>query len=291
MNSVTLLSWDIKISSLFYWILKSFHNYPKLSKYWAIQALCGYKYNCPMLDQLSRHLKCAFLYIYDGVQYLTVHIGVKSTDYDWSIMHKYLILLLSRSRIIVKRTQRGTIIVKSRLIWCIYNGTIFVLTLLSERVNGDNKALLYIQGTNLTNGIDGLQSRDSGCRVKESSLADSNGLFLSNGLHLYRWFFLRWFFLRWFFLRWFSLCSFFLGSLIHRCLILHSLVLWCFLISSFFFRSWILRFFSLALFSFGFFPLILCKINIYVSIYLSDVCDAVVVYLTYGEKGIGLERP
>ena len=197
-------------------------------------------------------------------------------------MHEHLILLLSRSRIIVKCTQRGTIIVKSRLIWCIYNGTIFVLTLLSERVNGDNKALLYIQGTNLTNGIDGLKSRDSGCRVEESSLADSNGLFLSNGLHLYRWFFLRWFFL----------CSFFLGSLIHRCFILHSLVLWRFLIiSSFFFRSWVLRFFSLALFCFGFCPLIPCKINIYVSIYLSDVCDAVVVYLTYGEKGIGLERP
>ena len=26
----------------------------------------GSKYNCPMLDQLLRHLKCAFLYTYDG---------------------------------------------------------------------------------------------------------------------------------------------------------------------------------------------------------------------------------
>ena len=67
------VSHALKITSHFYWISKSFRNYPKLPKYWAIQLLRGNKYNCPMLDQLLRHRKCAFLYIYDGAIFDDLH--------------------------------------------------------------------------------------------------------------------------------------------------------------------------------------------------------------------------
>ena len=69
------------------------------------------------------------------MQYLTIHIRVNSTQHDLAVINEHMILLLFRSRIIVNhtfiRTQRSTIIVKSRPI---YNETIFVLTLLSGRV-------------------------------------------------------------------------------------------------------------------------------------------------------------
>ena len=64
-SAITLLSNDVKITSHFYWISKLFRNYPKLPKYWAIRSFRGNKYKCPMSDELLRHLKCAFLYIYD----------------------------------------------------------------------------------------------------------------------------------------------------------------------------------------------------------------------------------
>ena len=82
----------------FYWISKLCLNYPKLPKYWIIQSLRGDKYNCPILNQLLRLMKCPFLYhLSMMVQYLTVHTTVHSTQYDWAVMRQYLILLLSRS--------------------------------------------------------------------------------------------------------------------------------------------------------------------------------------------------
>ena len=73
------------------------------------------------------------MYIYDGA-ISTVHIGVNSTQYDWAVMHQYLILLLSRSWIIVNHSDAAgynNCEITPNLMHLWYNGAIFVLTLLS----------------------------------------------------------------------------------------------------------------------------------------------------------------
>ena len=108
----------LKLRLIFIEFRNHFVIAPKLPKYWANQSLRGNKYNCSMSDKLLRHQKCPFL-LPMMVQYLTVHIGVNLTQYDWAVMHQYLISLPFRAWIMVNHTfnrmQLSTIIVKSHL--------------------------------------------------------------------------------------------------------------------------------------------------------------------------------
>ena len=44
----------------------SFCIFPKFFKNFAIQSFRENEYNSPIFDQLLSHIKCTFLYIYDG---------------------------------------------------------------------------------------------------------------------------------------------------------------------------------------------------------------------------------
>ena len=130
---IYLLSYDAKITSHFYWISKSFRNDPKLPKYWAIQSLRVNTYNCPMLDQLLRYLKCAFLYMYDGAIFVGSHwskldaIWLRSNAPIFDIT-TFSFMNLSKPYIYSDAAWYNNCEMTPNMI--IYNEAIFVLTLL-----------------------------------------------------------------------------------------------------------------------------------------------------------------
>ena len=103
-----------------------------------------------MLHQLLRHLKCAFLYIYDGAIFDGSHrskldsiwLGSKAPRFD---IPTFSSIIVSHTFI---RTQLGRIIVKLSPIWCIYNRAIFVVSLLSGII-----AVFYFGGHHIESVI------------------------------------------------------------------------------------------------------------------------------------------